>query len=97
MVAEHSTKPVGFSGVRRPLETLIVIPSSSQLPRDTEQYQELAGPPLHIVEIVDDLRDYVEEVEFLDLGGQPTEAGGVLRLGWDSTSYLVPISVLTHR
>lgn len=45
---------VGFSGVRRPLETLIVIPSSSQLPRDTEQYQDLAGPPLHIAEILDD-------------------------------------------
>lgn len=45
---------VGFSGVRRPLETLIVIPSSSQLPREAEQYQELAGPPLNIVEIVDD-------------------------------------------
>jgi ABC-2 type transport system permease protein len=45
---------VGFSGVRRPLETLIVIPASSQLPRDTEQYQDLAGPPLHIAEIMDD-------------------------------------------
>lgn len=45
---------VGFSGVRRPLETLIVIPSTSQLPRDVEEYQELAGPPLDIVEIVDD-------------------------------------------
>lgn len=45
---------VGFSGVRRPLETLIVIPSTSQLPRDAEEYQELAGPPLNIVEIVDD-------------------------------------------
>lgn len=45
---------VGFSGVRRPLETLIVIPSSSQLPRDTEQYQDLAGPPLHVAEILDD-------------------------------------------
>jgi ABC-2 type transport system permease protein len=45
---------VGFSGVRRPLDTLIVIPSSSQLPRDTQQYQDLAGPPLNIVEITDD-------------------------------------------
>lgn len=45
---------LGFSGVRRPLETVIVIPSTSQLPRDAAQYQELAGPPLHIAEIVDD-------------------------------------------
>jgi ABC-2 type transport system permease protein len=45
---------VGFSGVRRPLETLIVIPDSSQLPRETDQYQELAGPPLHVAEILND-------------------------------------------
>ena len=44
----------GFSGVRRPLETVIVIPDSSQLPRDAEQYQELAGAPLHIAEILND-------------------------------------------
>ncbi len=51
---------VGFSGIRRPLETLIVIPSSSQLPGDAEQYQELAGPPLHIAEVLDD-RGVAEE------------------------------------
>lgn len=45
---------VGFNGIRRPLETLIVIPDSSQLPRDTEQYQQLAGPPLHVAEILND-------------------------------------------
>ena len=45
---------LGFSGVRRPLETLIVIPGTSQLPRDAQQYQDLAGAPLRIVEIVDD-------------------------------------------
>jgi ABC-2 type transport system permease protein len=45
---------VGFSGVRRPLETLIVIPDSSQLPRETQQYQELAGPPLRVAEILND-------------------------------------------
>jgi ABC-2 type transport system permease protein len=45
---------MGFSGVRRPLETLIVIPATSQLPTETGQYQELAGPPLHIAEVVDD-------------------------------------------
>jgi ABC-2 type transport system permease protein len=49
----------GFSGVRRPLETLIVIPDSSQLPRETQQYQELAGPPLHVAEILND-RDEAE-------------------------------------
>ncbi len=47
----------GFSGVRRPLETLIVIPDSSQLPREAEQYQELAGPPLHVAEILNDRQE----------------------------------------
>ena len=45
---------VGFSGVRRPLETLIVVPESSQLPADASEYQELAGAPLHIADVVDD-------------------------------------------
>jgi ABC-2 type transport system permease protein len=44
----------GFSGVRRPLETLIVVPATSGLPTDTAQYQQLAGPPLHIAEVVSD-------------------------------------------
>jgi ABC-2 type transport system permease protein len=50
---------LGFSGVRRPLETLIVIPDSSQLPRETQQYQDLAGPPLNVAEILSD-RDEAE-------------------------------------
>lgn len=45
---------LGFSGVRRPLETLIVIPPTSGLPTDTAQYQTLAGPPLHIAEVLGD-------------------------------------------
>jgi ABC-2 type transport system permease protein len=44
----------GFSGVRRPLETLIVVPATSGLPTDTAQYQQLAGPPLHIAEVLSD-------------------------------------------
>ena len=44
----------GFSGVRRPLETLIVVPDTSGLSTDTAQYQQLAGPPLHIAEVLSD-------------------------------------------
>jgi ABC-2 type transport system permease protein len=47
---------LGYTGVRRPLETVVVIPSSLQLPRDVNFYQELAGPALHIVR-VDDTAD----------------------------------------
>jgi ABC-2 type transport system permease protein len=45
---------IGFSGVRRPLETLVVVPADSQLPAEASEYQELSGPPLHIVDVVRD-------------------------------------------
>ena len=47
---------LGYTGVRRPLETVVVIPSSLQLPRDVNFYQDLAGPALHIMR-VDDTAD----------------------------------------
>jgi ABC-2 type transport system permease protein len=50
---------LGYSGVRRPLETVIVISPSSKLPTDVATYQELAGPALHIVEVMPD-RDAAE-------------------------------------
>lgn len=45
---------LGYSGIRRPLETVIVAPPTSQLPTDTATYQELAGPPLHVREVTQD-------------------------------------------
>jgi ABC-2 type transport system permease protein len=45
---------LGFSGVRRPLETLVVVPADSQLPAAASEYQELSGPPLHIVDVLSD-------------------------------------------
>jgi ABC-2 type transport system permease protein len=45
---------LGYSGVRRPLETVVVASTSSTLPTDVETYQELAGPALHIVEVMPD-------------------------------------------
>ncbi len=50
---------LGYGGVRRPLETVIVISPSSKLPTDVATYQELAGPALHIVEVMPD-RDAAE-------------------------------------
>jgi len=44
----------GFSGIRRPLETIVVAPASSELPADPAGYQELAGPALHIDSVVQD-------------------------------------------
>ena len=45
---------LGYSGVKRPLETVIVAPPTSGLPADTETYQELAGGGLHIGEVTAD-------------------------------------------
>ena len=45
---------LGFNGVRRPLETIVVVPPDSQLPTNVADYQELAGPALHVAEVVQD-------------------------------------------
>ena len=42
----------GYSGERRPLETVIVIPPSSGLPNDLQLYQDLAGGGLHIQAVI---------------------------------------------
>src|SRR5688572_11574279 len=42
---------LGYTGVRRPLETVVVIPPSLSLPREVGFYQEIAGPALHIVSV----------------------------------------------
>ena len=44
----------GFTGYRRPLETIVVAPPSSELPADPASYQELAGPALIIDSVVQD-------------------------------------------
>jgi ABC-2 type transport system permease protein len=45
---------LGYNGYRKPLPTILVIPSSSELPTDTKTYQDLAGPGLQIVAVTDD-------------------------------------------
>jgi len=46
---------LGYTGVRRPLETVIVIPPQLQvLPRDVVNYQDIAGPGINIRDVVDD-------------------------------------------
>ena len=44
----------GFSGYRRPLETVIVIPPESGLPTDADSYKEIAGSGLDLVEVTTD-------------------------------------------
>jgi ABC-2 type transport system permease protein len=46
---------LGYSGVRRPLETVVVIPPGAALPTDVKSYQDLAGGGLHIAAVLPDV------------------------------------------
>jgi ABC-2 type transport system permease protein len=46
---------MGYSGQRRPLNTVIVLPEGAGLPRDVGFYQQYAGPAIHILEIGSDV------------------------------------------
>ncbi len=45
---------LGYNGVKRPLETVVVAPPSTGLPADTQTYQDLAGGGLHIAMVTPD-------------------------------------------
>jgi len=45
---------LGYSGVKRPLQTVVVAPPTSGLPADVATYQELAGAGMHIAEVTQD-------------------------------------------
>jgi ABC-2 type transport system permease protein len=45
---------LGYDGIKRPLETIVVAPASSGFPNDPATYQELAGGGLRIAEVTDD-------------------------------------------
>jgi ABC-2 type transport system permease protein len=44
---------LGYTGVRRPLDTVVVVPASVSLPRDVSFYRDLAGPAINIVDVSD--------------------------------------------
>ena len=45
---------LGFDGVRRPLDTIVVLSPASSLPTDPQTYQDLAGGGLHVVAVTPD-------------------------------------------
>lgn len=78
---------LGYNGVKRPLETVIVIPSGSELPTDAETYQQLAGGGLHVAEVTADqaaaearLRDGTADVVVI----APGDAQQTFRAGQQS-------------
>src|SRR3981081_4536471 len=44
---------IGYSGQYRPLNSILVLPASANLPRDVNFYQGLRGDSVHVVEITD--------------------------------------------
>src|SRR5438477_7920977 len=45
---------IGYSGQYRPLDTVLVVPPDSQLPRDVNFYQQFTGESVRIVDITED-------------------------------------------
>jgi ABC-2 type transport system permease protein len=45
---------LGYNGVKRPLETVVVVPATAGLAADPATYQDLAGGGLHIDEVTQD-------------------------------------------
>lgn len=46
---------VGYSGQRRPLETVLVVPAEAGLPTDASFYQELVGPAVNVARVTPDI------------------------------------------
>jgi ABC-2 type transport system permease protein len=44
----------GYSGYRRPLDTLVAIPPQTGLPTDTASYENVPGPGIHVVAVIPD-------------------------------------------
>ena len=82
----------GFNGIRRELETIVVVPTSDQLPTEASDYQELAGPALHIADVVQDraeaeARLRAGEVDVVVVA--PEDPEGAFRAGKRSTIEIV--------
>lgn len=45
---------IGFSGIRRPLDTVVVVPTQSGLPQDPAEYQKFGGAGVNIVAVTPD-------------------------------------------
>src|SRR5207302_2176160 len=48
---------LGYSGQYRPLETVLVVPAGSQLPRDPSFYQQYLGDSVHLNQITENADD----------------------------------------
>lgn len=78
---------VGYSGQRRPLNTVLVVPAAANLPRDPATYQEVLGQAINLVEIVDDAapaRERLQRRQVDLLVVAPTDVQGQFQAGRQS-------------
>lgn len=79
---------LGYSGQRRPLETVLVVPTGSNLPRELSAYQDVgSGPGVHLIEVTDDLasaRDRLQREQIDLLVIAPTNADETFKQGRQS-------------
>ena len=78
---------VGYTGARRPLDTVVVVPAESQLPRDVAYYQELAQGRLNVVEVSDDADSARARLRAQEIGlviAVPADAAAQLAAGQQS-------------
>jgi ABC-2 type transport system permease protein len=79
---------IGYSGVKRPLETIIVVPADSGLSSDPATYQDMAGGGLHIASVTPD-RAVAEAALKSDQADvvvvSPTDPEAAFRAGEQST------------
>lgn len=74
----------GYTGYRHPIDTIVVVPQGSDLPRDPNFYADLGGPPVHIVAVsadADTARQQLERREAELVVIAPTDAGAKFRAG----------------
>ncbi len=53
---------IGYSGYRKPLDTVMVIPANAAIPRDVDFYQKVAGQNLRIRGVTDNLESARQEL-----------------------------------
>ena len=53
---------MGYSGYRRPLDTVLVLPPQTGISRDPATYQRLAGPAIHVVAVTADANAALAEL-----------------------------------
>jgi ABC-2 type transport system permease protein len=58
---------VGYSGYRRPLQTVVVVPPNSGLPTDVAQYSEISGAGLEVIDVTTDAASAEQRLQDLTI------------------------------